>query len=611
MELTRRQLDILAATGHMLVKGGPGSGKTTVAIIKATDLAQRQLKPEQKVLFLSFARATVSRVLQAIQYEQKIPAALQQKIEVDTYHSFFWRILKSHGYLIGLPRSIAIMTPPEASIALSDIRSEYERKATKEEKLERSMREAAERERLAKIEGRICFDLFALYAGQILADSERVRALVSNRYPVIILDEFQDTNGTQWYVVQQLGKTSVLHALADPEQRIYGWLGADPQRLNHFIEAFAPTCNDLRDDNHRSNGTDIAVFGNDVLKGHFRQAEYRGVERRLYPANEGQAYASLVTEVYNARKRLAETGRRDWCLAVLVPTKKLMQVVSDVFSEPPAGMTAIRHASSVDMEGPILSAYVIAYLLQSDPSSDHFARFVDLVSDYFQGRGGGEITKGDMQASKGVRSAFEEFIARRGAGKHIRANSILVNLLSSYNEVRQLVLVGDPDKDWIAVRRILKDSSCPKLRDIAHEVRNVRLLERGTVLRQGLSQDWRDNGCYRNALEIIQHAFLQEHFATTAKPETGVVVMNMHKAKGKQFDEVIIFEGWPRNAQRQIVANLNRIVQSNLLSNADDETRQNFRVAITRAKQKTLILTPQGDPCVLLLNNQVGSSSQP
>jgi len=233
------------------------------------------------------------------------------------------------------------------------------------------------------------------------------------------------------------------------------------------------------------------------------------------------------------------------------------------------------------------------------------------VSDYFQGRGGGEITKGDMQASKGVRSAFEEFIARRAAGKQIRANSILVNLLSTYNEVRQLLLSGDPDKDWIAVRRILKDGSCPKLREIAHEVRNVRLLERGTVLRQGLSQDWRDNGCYRHALEIIQHAFLQEHFATTAKPETGVVVMNMHKAKGKQFDEVIIFEGWPRTAKRQIVANPDRIVQSNLLSNADDETRQNFRVAITRAKQKTLILTPHGDPCVLLLNNRVGSSTQP
>ena len=105
MELTEKQREILTIHGHMLVTGGPGSGKTTIAILKAADVAERELATGQKVLFLSFARATVSRVLQAIQYEQEIPALLQQQIEVDTYHSFFWRILKSHGYLIGLPRS--------------------------------------------------------------------------------------------------------------------------------------------------------------------------------------------------------------------------------------------------------------------------------------------------------------------------------------------------------------------------------------------------------------------------------------------------------------------------------------------------------------------------
>ena len=162
-------------------------------------------------------------------------------------------------------------------------------------------------------------------------------------------------------------------------------------------------------------------------------------------------------------------------------------------------------------------------------------------------------------------------------------------------------LCGDPDKDWLAVRRILSDGACWRLREIAQEVRNVRLLERGTVLRQGLSQDWRDNGGYINALDIIKQAFLQEHFSANAKPESGVVVMNMHKAKGKQFDEVIIFEGWPRFAKREIVANPDRIVQSNLRENIDVQTRQNFCVAVTRAKQKTLILTPQKDPCVLLL----------
>jgi DNA helicase II / ATP-dependent DNA helicase PcrA len=226
--------------------------------------------------------------------------------------------------------------------------------------------------------------------------------------------------------------------------------------------------------------------------------------------------------------------------------------------------------------------------------------FVDLLCNFYLGRGGNTPGKGHMTEAARLRVAAEKWNQCLLVGKAPPKNSIVSSVSEVGTATRALILTGDPEKDWVAVRAVMEATLCPRMRTVADEVRNIRLLERGTQLRQGLAQDWRDLGAYCNALAIVRQSFVREHFSSASKVETGIIIMNMHKAKGKQFDEVIIFEGWPLRKKGQIVANPNRIVRSNVIDGNISQARQNFRVSVTRAKLRATIVTPTDDVCVLL-----------
>lgn len=65
--------------------------------------------------------------------------------------------------------------------------------------------------------------------------------------------------------------------------------------------------------------------------------------------------------------------------------------------------------------------------------------------------------------------------------------------------------------------------------------------------------------------------------------------MNIHKSKGKEFDEVIIYEG-----------SFQRIVWAGANDKQKAQALLALRVAVTRAMKKTLILTPEKEPCPFL-----------
>ncbi|NDK33903.1 DNA helicase UvrD [Rhodovulum sulfidophilum] len=231
---------------------------------------------------------------------------------------------------------------------------------------------------------------------------------------------------------------------------------------------------------------------------------------------------------------------------------------------------------------------------------DDLDQLVHLMCQYLRGRGGPDPSKADLGDAIRLERALAKWNQRIAAGRAPHANSVIQPVAAVLYASQQVVMLGDPDKDWIAIRAKLADGACPRLRAIANDARNVRLLERGNMLLNTMEQNWRERGRYADALDITRLAFVQDHFATTQRPETGIVVMNMHKAKGKQFDEVIIFEGWPVRVGKEVKANPDRIVRENKGDGDLYQARQNFRVSVTRAKSRTTIMTPHDDVCILL-----------
>jgi DNA helicase-2/ATP-dependent DNA helicase PcrA len=560
--------DFLACTRHALALGGPGAGKTHVALVKARDeIRSGILKPGQKILFLSFARPTVARIIEKA--SELISREDLKQLEVSTYHGFSWSILRSHAYLLNGRSSLQLLPPPEAAAHLTDIdRTQHE----------------AEKRRLFEQEGLLHFDLFASLAGELLSRSDRLGAIFTDTYPIIIFDEFQDTNSDEWTLIKQLGKRSRLIALADPEQRIYEFRGADPRRVGDFLELFGAAHFDFAGENHRSNGTDIATYGNDLLTGANKGKTYQQVKIVRYGFMYGKSlHFSAKAAVYSALDRLKKVP--DKSIAILVPSKRLMLELSDYLSSSSDGLPELHHDVAMDAEPPALAAGVIATLLEGGTAGNVVSRMLGALHTHIRGRRGGKPTPQIDLDLAGALSGFLSSGKIRGTKRQL-----IVSEVHRISELRQdLQLSGDPSEDWLRLRGLLESSTAEALRQVATDARYLRLLHRGSVLRTNLGALWRTQGGYKGAQEAVRSALMQEHFAAAQKDWRGIHLMTIHKSKGKEFDEVIIYDGLYQ-----------RIAKAPQDPKTCAQDLLALRVGVTRAIRRTTIVTPKRDSCPFL-----------
>lgn len=568
---------VLDAAGPVLVTGGPGSGKTTIALAKAQRVIAVGLPPGQTVLFLSFSRAAVARVVEAS--KTQLPKALQSKLSIQTFHSFFWEILKGYGYLLGAPRRLRLLLPHDEAA----MRHQFESEGGNWE---------MERERLFRAEGLVAFDLFSAKAYALLAASARLRSLFSSRHPMIVVDEAQDTADDQWQCVRLLSENTQLVCLADLDQQIYDFRpGVSSERVTHIMEALQPLRVDLQGQNHRSPDSEIVAFANDMLLGTPRGAAYQGVSRLNFRANADRRDAAIRSAVGIAiQKAKAGAAPNDIeNLALLATWGRGVNIISRALTGDVTNKS-IPHRVMIDEASVLLSSRMVAFLLEPRPVESaeliDLADALDLAAAVFRARGGnGNLSQAQRLAVNATQSR---------AGIAPRASGVAAKLLGALRTLRVHNFSGEPKRDWIEARRILREAGANPLESIAKDAEQLVAFQRGQRIASSLTDLWQSQGNYRNARTALDGALAEDQLLSGGNDLHGIHVMTVHKSKGKEFDAVIIFDD-PNS--------------SPLIFCPEDaphpRCRRLLRVGITRARHHVLILTDMYRPSELLTGHHL------
>jgi DNA helicase-2/ATP-dependent DNA helicase PcrA len=249
--------------GPLLVLAGAGTGKTRVITTRIAYLLSRGVDPAS-ILAVTFTNKAAGEMRERVSH---LAGPQAKAITVGTFHAFCAKVLRDHGQVLGLPKKFTIC---DATDQLSAVKSAMRELRVHETtmhpsalmarmSLAKNRMETAEgflaagsggrdqlvgsvwqryREYLARTRS-LDFDDLLLETVRLLKDHKDVREHYRRRYRYVLVDEYQDTNHPQYEIVKQIGGAHRnVCVVGDDDQSIYGWRGADIQKILGFHHDF-------------------------------------------------------------------------------------------------------------------------------------------------------------------------------------------------------------------------------------------------------------------------------------------------------------------------------------------------------------------------------------
>lgn len=301
MELNRIQKQaVLHTEGPLLLLASPGSGKTTTIIKRIGYLIEEKRVPPRRIKAVTFSRASASDMKERFQsfYPHLAP------VDFSTIHSLAYEVVREHFRVIQTPFQIiegevnsaeletivSEQQPLHKKIILRNLFKAISGENITDDQLdelttyisfiknkmipseqwptvkvdvphaERILREYE----LFKQSGArmllLDYDDMLVVCEQILAREESLLRKYQERYDYVLTDESQDTSRVQHAIIEKLvHRHHNLCVVADDDQSLYSWRGADPMYLLNFKQVYPDAVTLYMEQNYRSSKEIVEV----------------------------------------------------------------------------------------------------------------------------------------------------------------------------------------------------------------------------------------------------------------------------------------------------------------------------------------------------------------
>lgn len=605
-ELNPEQKQAVTTTeGPLLVLSGAGTGKTKVLTARLAYILANMKANPWNCLVVTFT----NRAAREMQNRARnLIGNIADSVWMGTFHGIAVKILRRHAELVGLKSNFTILGeddqrrlikqlleadgiddkkyPPQSILDKIQL---WKDKGLTADKIDDSFRANVVTEVYKKYQARLlelnCVDFgdLLLYTLNILMSDAGVLDDYQTRFKYIMVDEYQDTNVTQYLFLRLIcQKYRNLCCVGDDDQSIYSWRGAEIENILRFEKDF-PDAKVIRlERNYRSTANILAAasalirHNRDRLGKTLKVAENspaaRGDNSKIkvvstYSGSEEAAY--VADEIENLHRN--GTGYSQ--MAVLVRTAAQTREFEEKFIAEAIPYQVIGGPKFYE-RAEIRDA--LAYLRVVLQPADDLA-LERIINKPARGIGAKTIEKFENEARVNHISMFMaiEKMLKEGALSGKVKNSV-AQLIDNFYQWRQTMNAVSPD-DLAA--QVLEDSGYMEMLKMDKSAEAEGRIENLKELINVMS----DTEQYPTLSDFMEHVSLvmdNDNNIDTDK----VMLITLHSAKGLEFDAVFL-PGW----EEGLFPHQRALDEGG--GSALEEERRLAYVAMTRAKQKLYILT--------------------